>query len=249
MARQQGIIRFTGTIDGLTYYNSKYGPLVRKKGGPTAEQMKEDPAFKRVRENGKEFGECGKVTKLIRSVLRQMLTESSDFLVTSRLNKLMFAIKNLDSISARGERNVAVGILSPRARDLIKGFDFNEGAPLRRILEKPMTANTSTGVMGIPGLIPYQDIDWPTGATHVKMTGGWMKIDFGTGMAELVLTNKAVIPKNGAGNNIVLTPNSTPSGTGNDFFLIQLLFSQETNGIHYGLKNGEFNAMGIVGVA
>ncbi len=33
MAKNQGAIRFTGTIDGLTYYESKYGPLVRKKAG------------------------------------------------------------------------------------------------------------------------------------------------------------------------------------------------------------------------
>jgi len=38
MARQTGLHKFTGTIDGLTFYDSKYGPLVRKKGGFMIEQ-------------------------------------------------------------------------------------------------------------------------------------------------------------------------------------------------------------------
>ena len=246
MATQKGIFKFKGTIDGVTYYESKYGPLVRKKGGPTGDQLKNDKAFKRVRENGREFGACGKATKLLRKVLRPLLKDASDFLVTGRLNKLMFAIKNLDNTSARGERNVANGIISLTAKDLIKGFDFNEMAPLRRVLKKPFTINTGTGVIGIPGLISQQDLDSPTGATHARITGGWARIDFGTGLAQLVSTNQVALPLNGLVNNVVLTPVVLPGGTGIDIFVLQIVFYQEVNGVQYSLKNGEHNSLGIV---
>jgi hypothetical protein len=243
MAIQKGVFKFTGTIDGVTYYESKYGALVRKKGGPSSEQVKKHPAFKRVRENGKEFGSCGKATKLLRTTLRPFMKEASDFLVTGRLNKLMFAIKNLDNTSARGERNVATGIKSPQAKDLVNGFDFNEMAPLRRVLKKPYTLNTGTGVITITGLIPQQDLDYPTGATHVRLTGGRARIDFGTGLSELTGSNQAVLPLSDVLTTVVLTPVSLPGASGTDMFFLQILFNQEINGISYPLKNGEHNSM------
>jgi hypothetical protein len=250
MATQKGVFKFTGTIDGVTYYESKYGPLVRKKGGPSSEQVKNDKAFTRVRENGKEFGSCGKATKLMRATLRPLMKDASDFLVTGRLNKLMFGIKNLDNTAARGERNVATGILAPAAKDLIKGFDFNLAAPLSRVLKKPYTVNTATGVIGIPGLKPKQDIDYPKGATHVKITGGWARVDFAAvpGQGELILTNQVTLPLSATVMNLVLTPLVLPSGAGTDIFVLQIVFFQVVNGVEYSLKNGENNSMGILGL-
>jgi hypothetical protein len=246
MATQKGVFKFSGTIDGITYYESKYGALVRKKGGPSREQLKKDPAFKRVRENGREFGGCSKATKLLRAVLRPLMKDASDFLVTGRLNKLMFGIKNLDTTSARGARHVAAGIVAQAAKDLVVGFDFNEMAPLRRVLKKPFTVNTSTGVTSILGLIPQQDLEYPRGATHAQFTGGWVHIDFGTGLANLVSSNQVVLQLNGVSNNVVLTPVSLPAGTGTDVFVLQIVFFQEVNGVQYALKHVEFNGMGVV---
>jgi hypothetical protein len=176
------------------------------------------------------------------------MKDASDFLVTGRLNKLMFGIKNLDTTSARGERNVATGIIAPAAKDLVKGFDFNLAAPLSRILKKPYTVNTATGVIGIPGLKPKQDIDYPKGATHVKITGGWVKVNFAAipEQGELILTNQVILPLNGVLNNVVLTPVSLHGGMGKDIFVLQIVFYQEVNGVEYSLKNGEYNTMGII---
>lgn len=246
MARQKGVFKFTGTIDGVTYYDSKYGPLVRKKGGPTTDQVKNDPVFKRVRENAREFGSCSKATKLLRAVLQPMMKDASDFQVTGRLNKLMHAIKNLDNTSARGERNVATGITSPAAKDLVRGFDFNEMAKIDRVLKRPYTVNTSTGMISIPGLNPKEHFVFPASATHTKITGGWVRIDFGTGLAELVSTNQVSLPLNGVINNVVLTPAALPGGVGGDIFVLQIIFYQAVNGVQYALKNGEFNSMGVI---
>ena len=248
MARQKGIIRFTGTIDGLTYYESKYGPLVRRKGGPSNEQFKTDKAFKRSRENASEFGNCGKATKLLRSVLIPMMKDVKDFTATARLMKLMHSIKNLDQNSTRGERNVANGITLPGAKDLMVGFDFNEKAQLGVVLKKRYTVHTNTGVISILGLIPKDDLERPKAATHAKITGGWARIDFGAEVGELVSTNQVVLPLNGVLNNVVLSPVSLPGGIGTDIFVLQVVFYQEVNGVHYDLKNCEFNSMRVVGL-
>ena len=249
MAKQKGIFRFTGTIDGLTYYDSKYGPLVRRKGGPTSKQIKTDPKFKRVRENASEFGSCSKATKLLRSVLNPLMHDASDFQVTGRLNKLMHAIKNLDNISERGERSVAVGMSFPTANDLAKDFDFNELAKMNRVLKKPYNVNTSTGVISITGLTPKKNLKYPANATHAKITGAWARIDFGSGLSELQITNQVRIPLDGSVHNIVLTPSSVPASSGSDIFVLQIVFLQEINGDTYVMKNGEFNSMAIIAVS
>ncbi len=254
MARQKGVFKFVGTIDGLTYYNSKFGPLVRRKGGPSREQILYEPSFKRVRENGMEFRSLGMATKLLRSVLRPMMLEASDFQVTSRITKLMSGLKNLDAISVRGERNVGVGITMAGAKDLIKGFDFNNMAKLDRVLKKQATVNINTGVIGIAGLKPKQDIACPKGATHARILGGWVRINFTPapgeldGKGELIQTNQVVLPLNGVLNNVVLTPVALPGGVGKDIFVLKIVFFQEVNGVQYELKNGEHNSMGIVEV-
>ncbi len=177
-----------------------------------------------------------------------MIKDVKDFTVTARLVKLMHVIKKLDNISARGERNVAMGITLPAAKDVVAGFDFNEKAQLGLVLKKQYSVNTNTGVISIPGLIPKDHLKRPKAATHAKITGGWARIDFGTGVGELVSTNPIVLPIDGVLNNVVLTPVSLPTGTGTDIFVLQVVFYQEVNGVHYDLKNGEFNAMGVLGL-
>ncbi len=246
MARQKGVIKFTGTIDGVTYYNSKYGPLVRKKGGPTAKQVKKDPAFKRTRENNNEFKVCSEATKLLRSVLKPMITEASDFLVTGRMNKLMHALKNLDTTSARGERTVAKGVSAPQAKNLVKGFDFNKDAPLSRVIKKSITINPKSGTISISGLNAKNDIDAPKGATHAKFTGAWLKVDFAKEKINIVGSKSVALKLNSTVGNVRLKPKSKPGGRGADFFVLQVTFYQEVNGIQYSFKDGEYNSMAMV---
>jgi hypothetical protein len=246
MARQKGAFKFTGTIDGVTYYNSKYGPLVRKKGGPTAEQVKKDPAFKRVRENGKEFGNCGKATKLLRATLKPMMIEASDFLVTGRMNKLMHALKNLDTTSARGKRTVAKGVSSPQAKNLIKGFDFNQDAPLSRVLKKSIAVSANTGTISVSGLNAKNDMDSPKGATHAKFTGAWLKVDFAKEKANIAVSNSVALQLNSTVRSVRLKPKTTPGGKGTDIFVLQVTFYQEINGLQYSFKDGAYNSMALV---
>ena len=58
MGKLDGIIKIQGTLDNLTFYKSADGHFVRTKGGVSKNRIKNDPAFKRTRENGTEFGHC-----------------------------------------------------------------------------------------------------------------------------------------------------------------------------------------------
>lgn len=85
MARQRSIIKLGGSIGGITFYKSKDGYLAREKGGVSADRIRNDPAFQRIRENGAEFGRAGKAGKVLRNSIRQLLQNINDSKMVSRL--------------------------------------------------------------------------------------------------------------------------------------------------------------------
>lgn len=248
MARQKGIIKLKGTIGDITFYKTQDGSLAREKGGIDADRIKNDPAFVRTRENGAEFGSSANSGKVLRDAIRPMLMSASDNRVVSRLTKIMTDIKNADTISVRGQRSVGAGIVNPNAKALLKGFNFNLRAILGAVLFKPYAVNVATGVITIPGLVPINDIAFPSGATHMTLKGAWAKIDFASGVTQVELTNPLNVPIDANPNNVLLTPSGVPGGLGTDLHLLQIEFFQEVNGVQYSLKNGAYNALAIIEV-
>lgn len=246
MARQTGIIKIKGTVGDLTFYRTQDGDMVRQKGGIEKSRIANDPAFTRTRENGREFGNSASAGKLVQGTLRPLLINASDSRVFSRLLKMMSSIKSFDAVSARGDRNVGIGIASPGALALVKGFEFNNRSSLGSILFKPYSVSTVTGVITIPNLVPLNDVLSPQGASHISLKGGWARIDFATGLSELVLSNVVNLPINANPTNVALTPVGAPSGNGTNLFLLEIEFFQQVNGLQYSLNNGAFNALSVV---
>lgn len=249
MARQKGIIKIKGTIGDISFYKTQDGHLAREKGGVDASRIANDKAFIRTRENGAEFGSSARSGKLLRDALRPMLMTAADNRITSRLTKVMTDVKNLDATSVRGKRAVGIAIALAPAKALLKGFNFNNKAILGAVLFKPYTVNTVTGVITINGLVPINDIAFPTGATHMNVKGSWARIDFNTGIYDVKLSNVINIPIDATSTNIVLTPTAIPSGIGTSLYLLQIEFFQKVNTAQYSLKNGVYNALSIVEVA
>ncbi len=247
MARQKGVIKLKGKIGDLSFYKTQDGHLAREKGGVDAERIAKDPAFVRTRENGAEFGSSASAGKSLRVALYSMLATASDNRVVSRLTKIMTDIKNLDATSARGLRNVGVAIATPAAKALLKNFNFNKRALLGSVLFKSYAVNTGTGVITINGLIPINHINYPSGATHVTLKGGWLKLNFATGVYDFQPTNAVNLPINIASTNVVLTPAAVPVGAGaTNIYLLQIEFFQMVNLVQYSLKDGAHNALAIV---
>lgn len=246
MARQSGLIKIKGTLDNVSFYKTKDGDLARMKTSVDGKRIANDPAFERTRENNKEFANSASAGKLMRDALRPMALNAADGRVTSRLTKVMSAIKNMDTVSIRGERNVGVGIADPNAIIKLKGFEFNQEALLSAILFKPMTIDTATGEVIIANLVPQMDIVWPQGATHLQLTSGFASIDFVNGDKDLQLSAPVNLPIDTTPTTVVLTPEATPSVAGTNVHLVKIEFFQEINGIQYTLKNGAFNALRVV---
>ena len=246
MAKQTGILKIEGTLDQLTFYKSIDGNLVRTKGGVSGERIANDPVFIRTRENGAEFGMAATAGKVLRDSVRSLLLNGSDKRVTSRLTKLMTEIKNFDSSSPRGLRQIFIALNDPAAMALLKGFNFNINSALGSILFKPFSVDTLSGTITINDVVPINDIAFPQGATHISFVGAYARVDFNSKLTEVVYTPEVNLPIDGNLSQVVLTPPNVPSLLGTNIYILQIKFFQEVNTIQYSLKNGAYNATAIV---
>jgi len=177
------------------------------------------------------------------------MMNAADSRVTSRLTQIMTVIKNFDTTSARGDRNVSVGIADPAALAILKDFDFNDSAALGGVLFAPFIVTTATGEINIPAFVPINDVSYPSGATQISMKAAFANVDFATGISAIEYSPVTNLPIDGTNTPVTLTPAAVPAGTGTKFYLILIEFFQEVNGIQYSLKNGSYNVLNIVEVA
>lgn len=178
MAKQKGIIKIKGTLGDFSFYSTKHGDVVRRKWGPDKERRKSDPSFAEADRNSTEFGECSASGKIFRQAVKELISGYSDSDLNTRVNSLMYAVKNLDEKSAHGKRNVGAALLNPKAIDLFIGFNFNKDALFNSILKIPYTVDKQTGRITINGIAEKGVIKFPKGATHLSLCEGWARIDF-----------------------------------------------------------------------
>lgn len=248
MGKLTGIIKFEGTFDGLTFYKSQDGYLVKTKSGVSKNRIMNDPAFVRTRENLNEFGLNAKSGKALRQSISPFLHRAKDSKLSSRMLRLMNIIKNFDGSSARGERLVRLGLDSPEGKLLLKGFDFNLQAPLSSVLHAPYSVDLATGVLSIPDFSPQEHLGIPAGATHVSFCSAFVDLDFETGIYDSRYSPPSPILLDNSISTIILTPEAIPSGTGTRFHLLLIEFFQDVNGVQYSLRNGMYNVLNVVEV-
>lgn len=248
MAKQEGIIQLKGTIGNITFAKTSGGYVAKRKTTLDGSRIATDPVFVRTRENNTEFGRAGKAGKIMRTAFRNVLQNSRDSKIASRLTKEMMKVIKADATSTRGMRNVIDGEAA-----LLEGFDFNSNASLGNTLFAPYTANINrvTGLLSITvdSFIASRDIEAPNGTTHFKIVSAGSEIDFENENFNTVVSGTAVLPLNedtiGA---LTLSHNLAANSTHPLFVILGIQFYQQVNGVDYPLKNGAFNALKMVKV-
>ena len=248
MARQDGVIKLTGQMGGISFYKSKDGHLVRTKGGIDGDRIKNDPAFARTRENGAEFGRAGSASKLLRTALRTLIMNISDSRMSNRLTQQLIKVIQADATNNRGERNVIDGEAA-----LLTGFEFNQSGRLDKTFFAPYSHTIDrvggTLSVNIPEFVSTNFIVAPAGSTHFKFVLGGAAVDFENGSyqngeadgGEHVLS-ASVLPAQ------TLSVSITPASTSPIFLVFGIEFYQAVNSKLYPLRNGAFNALAIVEV-
>lgn len=246
MARVSGLIKIEGTVEDLTFYKKEGVSYVRRKGGVSKERIGTDSNFVRTRENNTEFGHSGSSGKILRRALGSMVLKAKDSKLSSRLLGVMSQIKNLDTVSARGDRKVSVGLGTPEGKQVLRGFNFNAKSTLSGVLMAPYALDTSTGEVTVTNLLTAEQILFPQGATHVSFQSAVLVLDFETEISELNYSSVSNLPINLTPTSISLTPTQIPTGSGQQFFMLMISFYQQVNGVQYSLKNEEYNVLCIL---
>jgi hypothetical protein len=246
MARQTGIIKLKGTIGGVSFYKTRDGHLAREKGGVDKNRIMNDPAFQRTRENGSEFGRAGAAGKLLRTAIRALLINASDFRMVSRLTRDMVKVLQEDQVSERGLRNVLDGEL-----ELLQGFEFNISGKLGTTLYAPFTGtiDRALGELSIDliSFVPINMISAPGGTTHFRIVSAGAEIDFEAGTYVAQDTGTAILPYDATATAPINLVNAVTAARTKPLFLaLGIEFYQEINGTQYPLKNGSYNALSLI---
>jgi len=234
MARQSGILKLNGSLGGLSFYRHKhYGWLVRKSNPVSAERIKKAPEFARMRENGTEFGMASRAAKLLRHALHSFLHDLGTTFLDNRTMQLMLGIKQKDTLSKRGQRNVATAL--GQDPTLLGGFELHATSKLDQFLGQMLVVNALTGSISLTAFKPY---NIPKGATHIALTAFCGRLDFTAAAKDILFSETILLPLDGLCRDVVLIPGKPQGSEGIAIYGMKVVFMQEKNGELYSLQTG-----------
>lgn len=243
MAKQKGIIRITGTIGGLNFYSSRNEDLIRKSGGGfnSASSKK----YPRIKENNDEMGMASKVNGVFKRSFANMLLGYKDGSMHYRLQSLFMSIKDLDTLSERGKRRVAIGMATDYGKRLLKDFKFT----LKRtpLLNGRFDFDWSTYTLTVSNF-NIQAVGMPEGADLMGLE--LLTVNFDFELLEYVTERSALLElyRDFEATDFSLQTAILPIETDVRYAMLRVAFYQEVNGIHYFLKGGEGFGLGIVAI-
>lgn len=128
MAKQHGILKLSGTLDGLNFYTLNGQDVVRRAGGGfTGKAIRTKASMEQVRLNMSEFGHVSGVNKVLRHALRPLFGGYRDGTLAARLQTALSAVKNCDPEGTKGNRTVMAGLATAEGRKALRDFAFTPG--------------------------------------------------------------------------------------------------------------------------
>lgn len=214
MGKVKGIIQFTGSFDGITFYKRKgtKGTIVRKTGGFTGEAIKTKASMAPVRNNANELGAVSVAVRLFKLGIAPLMppVKIGDF--HSRLVSLFMKIKGTDMQSAKGSRNVADGLKTEEGRSFLLGHPLLYKTSPKYQLFKEMTYDAATRVLHYTGL-DKGSYTFPKGSDAIQFQAGLLWLDFASEVSKLTLS-EVVVQKKGSQEPFAVTFPEDVDGTG-----------------------------------
>jgi hypothetical protein len=246
MARQKGIIKITGTLDGLNFYSRLGVPLIRKAGGGfQSEAIKTKPSMVRVRENGSEFKICMTSVKHFKIGLQPITNQFKDTFLHQRLVQLFTKIKLLDTVSARGQRTVGIGLENEAGKNLLNRYVLTSGNSLDAVLRQGFEVDWSLSGFRIAAF-DVAAVRFPKGVTHVQLQTGYMVFDFTTFTPVFTKSASMTLSKAAATAPLELGISALPIGAGTKIVVVYLQFMQEVNGTMCLMKELKTRGLEVV---
>lgn len=234
MAKQDGIVFFTGTIGGLNFYMHNGKHTVRIGGGGfDSEKIKKEPSMVRVRENGSEFGNSSRVKKVFKDALSLFFNNLKDGKLNGRLMSLFTKLKDNDLISERGKRNVLEGLKTSIGKKLLLDFSFSS-------MEFPYQENqfVIAGERLTLENLNSNRFDFNNNATHIELCFAQLELNVTALKAKLYKSDSVLLPKGFAGTDLEFEIETPIIAAEVSVAVFYYRYIQEINGSYYPFNNG-----------
>ena len=157
MARQAGDLILEGKIGGLSFYISKFGPLVRTIGTVSKERFHNDPKLARRKAAALDFGYASSLGKLLRVAVGNCCPLAEVGTTNQRLNAVLRPAVKLDTDHAMGERR----IIGDNAA-VLQNFNWQDEEPVHLRVHVPLIATldpiAGTASLDIDAIVPNKDL-------------------------------------------------------------------------------------------
>lgn len=234
MGKLEGVIRVTGSFDGLSFYKLRGKIVVRKTGGFKADAIKTQVNYVRTRENASQFGYCSGVGKVLRMALFPFVQRIRTPYLHNHVVKLLNQVANFDSVSVRGAKTLKLGLESDEGKALLQGFDFNKEVSFKKIFPVAYAVSLAEGKF-IVSTFRMSQISFPAGATHVGLQFMMLRFDFESLDYQLQTSSVVYLAKADREASCELVAN-TVAGSGSLLGLVFASFYQETHGEQYAME-------------
>jgi hypothetical protein len=151
MARVKGILQVTGGMKGVSMYTMRGSEevIMRTKGGPSKNTIKNSESCKGLRDSGTEWSGCTKAASAMRRALEPIL-RLADYNVMGGLNAVCKKIQCMDTENEKGKRNVLV----TENQYFLTDFDFNKTNPFNRVIRVQPTWQINREMVSATVTIP-----------------------------------------------------------------------------------------------
>ncbi len=223
-----------GTIDDINFVvTAGGGNYARIKGqtGVTAEEFKNNPIYDRIRNQGKEFGQCVKKAAIFRQLAARFTSVAKDGSIAGRTNALLFEILKEDTSQPIGQRNLAEGLKTANGKDLLLLFESNKLRSIQKVLKTKEQSDPINQTITLTKFKASKHLDWPKEATHVHLAIATAHWDFENDTHDTCYSEEKILEKESKKQNIIL---STDKPQGNNLYLTFLFigFSKQEQKRH-----------------
>jgi hypothetical protein len=240
MAKVTSLIKFQGTLDGVTIDKDGVAKMAAKSRTITSN---------RTKENNSEFAVAAKQGKVIRDALRVL--DVGDKYLSSRMLKVVRSGIALDDTNERGKRILS----NNEAKTVLKGFELNANANFLSVAHIKINFNADATETTIDikslldGEVTLRDLNAPDGTTHAAAIGCAAIIDI---TPEVLQVRDIIVVQSDIATRlepIVLAPLIYEAPT-TELVIISLAikFYQQVNGEFYALQNGAYDVAKILDI-
>ena len=246
MGKLKGIVQFTGSFNGLSFYELNGKIVVRKTGGFDGEKIKKNANYARVRENSSEFAHSAKAGKYFRSAIAACLLPLRIPYVHNHIVSLFQGILKLDEIQNRGNRTVRNGMLTTEGKKALLDFEFDKTQKFNRYFPFKKEVDFTAGSFTVLDFCATTLIA-PKGADHLQLQFYVAKLDFEHFTTPITQTSSiALIDLNDTtSQDLTLTFTPTLQDSNIHIAVLEVCFLQEVNGSFVKLKGGGLKIVGV----